>query len=196
MSDTPTPLPANASLEQLRKRAKERVRELRAAGNPNATLADAQFTIARELGFETWAKLKHRIETLRPPGIEPFEQLAIDLAGAYTSGDEWRVRAINANFGTVFPTDFHDEEKVRQQMPSWYAAETRTEELAIADARQMVAHAYGFEDWEKFAASLTGATSRSVVRAGVYQQPAAVLHGGLEGEPAIDARAAIALGLE
>jgi len=154
VSDTPTPLPANPSLEQLRKRAKERVRELRAAGNPNATLADAQFAIARERGFETWAKLKHHIETLRPHGIEPFEQLATDLAGAYTSGDERRVRAINANFGTAFPTDFHDEEIVRQQMPSWYASETRTEELAMADARQMVAHAYGFEDWTKFAASL------------------------------------------
>ena len=154
MSDTPTPLPANPSLEQLRKRAKERVRELRASGNLNATLADAQLVIAREQGFETWAKLKHHIETLRPPGIEPFEQLATDLAGAYTSGDERRVRAINANLGTAFPTDFHDEEKVRQQMSSWYASETRTEELAMADAQQMVAHAYGFEDWAKFAASL------------------------------------------
>jgi hypothetical protein len=34
------------------------------------------------------------------------------------------------------------------------ASETRTEELAIADARQMVAHAYGFEDWAKFTGSL------------------------------------------
>jgi hypothetical protein len=154
MSDTSTPLPASPSLEQLRKRAKERVHELRAAGNTNATLADAQFAIAREQGFETWAKLKHHIETLRPPAIEPFEQLATDLARAYTSGDEQRVRVINANFGTAFPTDFHDEEKVRQQLPSWYSSETRTPELAIADARQMVAHAYGFEHWAMFAASL------------------------------------------
>ena len=58
-----------------------------------------------------WAKLKHHIEALRPPGIEPFEQLANDLAAAYTSGDEKIVRAINANFGTSFPTDFHDPEK-------------------------------------------------------------------------------------
>ena len=154
MSDTPTPLPANPSLEQLRKRAKERVRELRAAGKPSITLADAQFAIAREQGFETWAKLKHHLETLRPPGIQPFEQLAADLADAYTSGDERRVRSINSNFGTAFPTDFHDEEKVRQQMPSWYSSESRTEALAIADARQMVAHAYGFEDWASFSASL------------------------------------------
>ena len=80
MSETSTPLPANPSLGQLQKRAKERVRELRAAGDAGATLADAQFAIAREHGFETWAKLKHHIEALRPPGIEPFEQLAKDLA--------------------------------------------------------------------------------------------------------------------
>src|SRR5205085_7606570 len=34
-------------------------------------------------------------------------------------------------------------------------SDTRSPELATIDARQMVAHAYGFENWEKFAASLT-----------------------------------------
>jgi hypothetical protein len=155
MSGTPTPLPANPSLEQLQKRAKDRVRQLRAAGDPDATLADAQLAIARECGFETWAKMKHYIQALRPPGIEPFELLANDLASAYTSGDEKIVRAINSSFGTAFPTDFHDPDKVRQRMPTWYTSETRSPELAILDARQMVAHAYGFENWAKFAASIT-----------------------------------------
>ena len=40
-------------------------------------------------------------------------------------------------------------------MPTWYASETRSPELAVIDARQMVAHAYGFENWAKFAASIT-----------------------------------------
>jgi hypothetical protein len=155
MSETPTPLPGNPSLEQLQKRAKDRLRERRAAGRADATLADAQFTIAREHGFETWAQLKHHIEALRPPGIAAFEALANDLAAAYTSGDERMVRAINASFGTAFPTDFHDPEKVQQRMPTWYASESRSPELARIDARQMVAHAYGFEDWTKFAASIT-----------------------------------------
>src|SRR5579863_888859 len=155
MSDTSTPLPSNPSLEQLQKRAKDRVRELRAAGHTDATLAEAQFAIAREYGFETWAALKHHIEVLRPPGMEPFERLANDLAAAYTSGDETIVRAINAHNGTAFPTDFHDPDKVRQRMPTWYASETRSPGLAIFDARQMVAHAYGFDNWVKFAASLT-----------------------------------------
>jgi hypothetical protein len=155
MSETSLPLPANPSLEQLKKRAKDRLRELRAAGDPDATLADAQFAIAREYRFETWAELKHHIQALRPPEIEPFERLANDLAAAYTSGDERIVRAINANFGTAFPTDFHDPDKVRQRMPAWHASETRLPELATSDARRMVAHAWGFENWAALAASIT-----------------------------------------
>ncbi|MGV3615369.1 MAG: hypothetical protein ACO1SV_08550 [Fimbriimonas sp.] len=59
------------SLEQLRKQAKELLRHYR-AGDPAArsripgkgrvTLADAQFALARELGFESWARLKHHLD--------------------------------------------------------------------------------------------------------------------------------------
>ena len=45
------------NLEQLRKQAKERVRERRAAGQ-EVTLAQVQFELARELGFQSWPKLK------------------------------------------------------------------------------------------------------------------------------------------
>jgi hypothetical protein len=41
------------SLEQLRKQAKERVRERRAAGQ-EVKLADVQFELAREFGFASW----------------------------------------------------------------------------------------------------------------------------------------------
>lgn len=51
------------NLEQLRKRAKERVRERRAAGG-QVKLADVQFELARELGFASWPKLKAYIERL------------------------------------------------------------------------------------------------------------------------------------
>ncbi len=50
-------------LEQLRKRAKERVRERRAAGE-ELKLADAQLELARELGFASWPKLKAYVERL------------------------------------------------------------------------------------------------------------------------------------
>lgn len=57
------------NLEQLRKQAKERVRERRAAGQ-DAKLADVQFELARERGFASWPKLKAYVERL---GLEqPF----------------------------------------------------------------------------------------------------------------------------
>jgi hypothetical protein len=51
------------NLEQLRKQAKERVRERRAEGQ-EVKLADAQLEIARELGFASWPKLKAYVERL------------------------------------------------------------------------------------------------------------------------------------
>jgi hypothetical protein len=51
------------NLEQLRKQAKERVRERRAAGR-EVKLADVQFELARELGFHSWSKLKAYVERL------------------------------------------------------------------------------------------------------------------------------------
>jgi hypothetical protein len=57
------------SLEQLRKQAKERVRERRADGQ-DVKLAEVQFELARELGFQSWPRLKAYVERL---GLEqPF----------------------------------------------------------------------------------------------------------------------------
>src|SRR5262249_7853378 len=52
------------NLEQLRKQAKERLRETRAAGR-STKLADAQFELARDLGFASWPRLKSYVERLR-----------------------------------------------------------------------------------------------------------------------------------
>ncbi len=51
------------NLEQLRKQAKERVRERRAAGQ-DVRLTDVQFELARDLGFASWPKLKAYVERL------------------------------------------------------------------------------------------------------------------------------------
>jgi ankyrin repeat protein len=80
------------NLEQLRKQAKERVRERRAAGQ-EVTLADVQFELARELGFASWPKLKAYVERL---GLEqPFR---IDL-GYYRA----RARGIASVRGVSLP---------------------------------------------------------------------------------------------
>ncbi|MGH2886610.1 MAG: ankyrin repeat domain-containing protein [Solirubrobacteraceae bacterium] len=51
------------NLEQLRKQAKERVRERRAAGE-EVKLAEVQFELAHELGFKSWPKLKAYVERI------------------------------------------------------------------------------------------------------------------------------------
>ncbi len=54
-------LPERASLEFLKKLAKERLRELR-AGDPAVKLATAQLALAREYGFASWRQLKAEVE--------------------------------------------------------------------------------------------------------------------------------------
>ncbi len=70
MSDSTSSLPARPSLEQLRKRAKERLAELRAT-KPQAKLAQAQLSIAREHGFESWPKLVDNVAAVSSRASEP-----------------------------------------------------------------------------------------------------------------------------
>ena len=81
MSSPASSLPARPSLEQLRKQAKDLLREHRAGlsaalsrfsrYHPSASrrprLADAQLVIARELGFHSWPKLKRHVEAIQRP---------------------------------------------------------------------------------------------------------------------------------
>ena len=112
MSPTPTGLPARPSLEHLRKQAKDLLHRARSGDGDavarfaaviprwgqtpletaigsdptsGAVLADAQFVLAREYGFESWAKLVRHVEsidsTTRPgvfdkPMIRPTELVA------------------------------------------------------------------------------------------------------------------------
>jgi ankyrin repeat protein len=80
------------NLEQLRKQAKERVRERRVAGQVT-TLADVQFELAREFGFASWSKLKAYVERLALE--QPFR---VDLA--YYRG---RARGIASVDGVSLP---------------------------------------------------------------------------------------------
>lgn len=66
MPDSTSQLPPRPSLEQLRKQAKERLADLRRS-RPGARLADAQFALARELGFESWPRLVAHVEAGSPP---------------------------------------------------------------------------------------------------------------------------------
>ncbi|MFN2602791.1 MAG: ankyrin repeat domain-containing protein [Gemmatimonadaceae bacterium] len=64
-------LPERASLEYLKKRAKETFVEIRRR-NPRAKLADAQLAIARDYDFPSWRGLKAEIERRRAPTVDAF----------------------------------------------------------------------------------------------------------------------------
>src|SRR5882672_12327192 len=56
-------LPERPNLDHLKKQAKDRLTTLR-QGSPAARLADAQYALAREYGFGSWAALKAHVESL------------------------------------------------------------------------------------------------------------------------------------
>jgi hypothetical protein len=159
MSDSTSQLPLRPSLEQLRKQAKDRVKTLRAQGI-DATLADVQFALAREYGFKDWADLVHHVETINPPGVRKFEHMAAEIAAAYSSGDPEAIREFNWTYGTSFV--WHREpEAMHRQLPTWCQSESRSMDLAVADARTLVARKSGFATWDELVRSMTGARATS-----------------------------------
>jgi ankyrin repeat protein len=64
-------LPAHASLEYLRKAAKDSLRELRRL-RPDTKLAEAQHRLAQEHGFKSWRALKENVEAARNDGATSF----------------------------------------------------------------------------------------------------------------------------
>src|SRR5262245_34752822 len=64
-------LPDRPSLEYLKRRAKERLAELR-RDDPAAKLASAQLAVARDHGFASWRALKAEVERRRAPVLAAF----------------------------------------------------------------------------------------------------------------------------
>src|ERR1700730_12529421 len=63
--------PERVSLEYLKKLSKDRLRELRLT-DQEATLAEAQLSVARDYGFSSWRALKAEVERRRTGDIAPF----------------------------------------------------------------------------------------------------------------------------
>ena len=119
MSDPASRLPARPSLEQLRKQAKNLLRDYRAGDADSAqrvqlvlprhadaksglTLADAQFTLAREYGFRNWAALVQYVSRVDPTGgalphrppirpseLRPGRVIALPGGGSAPSDTVW-----------------------------------------------------------------------------------------------------------
>src|SRR5215468_2320907 len=64
-------LPERASLEYLKKLAKDRLAELRRA-DPQAKLASALVAVARDHGFPSWRALKAEVERRRTDNVGRF----------------------------------------------------------------------------------------------------------------------------
>src|SRR5262245_35108332 len=154
MSESPARLPERPSLEQLRKQAKgllrdyrggvpaavERVRSLRPRSEAIA-LADAQFVLAREYGFERWPKLIRHVTGLQAPDpLAQFAELANDIAAACAAGDADALGRVNRRFGQSLGPD-ELRARVTQKLTPIVGRPT---EFSLADAQLLVARQYGF----------------------------------------------------
>lgn len=165
MSDEFIPrLPARPSFEQLRKQAQERLRELRRS-DPSVKLADAQFALAREYGFETWARLKHYLELPEPNLSEQFELVAKDLFDAW-HGDA----AALGRLHRIYCSDFNNvqtAEKLREKLSLRPHALGGATELTLESAQLVIARQQGALSWRHLMAS--GDTSRAPYRINLKQ---------------------------
>jgi hypothetical protein len=177
MTDSASRLPARPSLEQLRKQARELLRAVQAgtdtaiqrvrlvsprwcdpAAAHDLTLADAQHVVAREYGFESWAKLVRHVEAINPQGLARYERLAEEVARAYVAGDAAAIRELNSTHNTSFVWDL-EPERMRRRLPTWYASPSRSNDLALADARHLVAKQAGVDSWEELVAAVATVAS-------------------------------------
>lgn len=148
MPDSPSTLPPRPSLEQLRKQAKERLETM-----PGATLADAQFALARHYGFESWAKLKHHVEAQPPAGLEQHEALARDLVAVYRDRDGAAAQRLNDLFHSSLDVDQITQFIKDRLITAFADGEARIANFGLDDAQLVVARLYGFDDWQGFVAS-------------------------------------------
>lgn len=167
MSDSTPGLPHRPSLEQLRKQAKELLRSL-CNGNLSAIgrlhlykpdvlepiLADAQYVLAREHGFDSWPRLVHHIQVAKLPQLEEHQRLAEDLVAAYNSADAAAITRLNDLFHSALNVE-QIRDFVRDKLFDIPDAERHINNLSLPDAQLVLARLYGFKDWDAFLQSST-----------------------------------------
>lgn len=156
-------LPERPSLEQLRKQAKELLQALR-NGDPSALerlhkhkagvtapiLADAQFVIAREHGFESWPRLVHHIQA--DPGIEHHRRIAEDMLAVYNSGDTAAAARLNDVFHSTLDIQ-QIRDFIRDKLFNFPDTQRLLNNFTLVEAQHVVARLYGFRDWDELAQS-------------------------------------------
>ena len=151
MSDTPLDLPARPSIEQLRKQAKERLDAM-----PGARLAEAQFALARDYGFDSWAKLLHHVEALARPDVAQQDGIARDMAAVWQRGDAAAAGRLNDLFHSSLDVD-RIRHFIQDRLFHLPDGAERLARVDLRDTRLLVARLYGFESWDDY---LRGAARR------------------------------------
>jgi len=155
-------LPNRPSLVQLRKQAKELLQRLR-NGDPSAInrlrqykpnvsnpiLADAQFVLAREYGFESWPKLVQHVQS---PELEQHRRIAEDLVAVYNSADVAAATRLNDLFHSTLNIE-QIRDFIRDKLFNVPETQRRIDNFTLADAQLLVAQLYGFQDWNELAKS-------------------------------------------
>jgi hypothetical protein len=159
MSESTPRLPDHPSLAQLRKRAKELLKQLRAGDpaalellrkyKPNASdpiLAHAQFVIAREHGFESWPMLVHHIQSAQTADLEQHRRIAEDLVNVYNLADVDAAARLNDLFRSELNIE-QIRDFVRNKLFNLPDSQLRLDKFTLDDARIVVAQLYGFKNW-------------------------------------------------
>jgi hypothetical protein len=160
-------LPERPSLEQVRKQAKELLQQLRSV-DPSATarlrlyktkvddpiLADAQFVLAREYGFESWSKLVQHIQASQ--NLQQHLRIAEDLVAAYNSADAEVITHLNDLFHSSLNIE-QIRDFIRDKLFNLPDAAQRTNNFTLPDAQLVVARLYGFQNWSELVQSSNAA---------------------------------------
>jgi len=156
MSDRHFELPPHPNLEYYRKQAKHlqrsyitgdaaaQVRVADVLGDRAAErflLSDAQFVLAQEHGFQTWAEFRAHIQSQSTTGDRPVSRLSGIGAGTYASLADFLLTDLRRN-------DPGALRRLRAYVPR-HAAATDASAAELRDARLIIARELGFPTWRE-----------------------------------------------
>jgi len=147
-------LPAHPSLDQYRKQAKELVKAVRtnqpdalqrieewhprAAASRHFTLADAQFVVAQEHGFESWPEFARELKRLSAGPALVWEE----AERAVVAGDDSTLARLLGEHAAMF----------REQQPPEFGPGGLRPDYSGGDARAIILREHQFETWPDFEA--------------------------------------------
>src|SRR5829696_3563289 len=147
MSEHPRALPPRPSIEQLRKQAKECLDTM-----PGAKLADAQFALARDYGFDSWPKLVHHVAAIAAPEVAQHDRMAHDMLAVYRERDQAAAVRLNDLFHSAITVD-QIRHFIEDRLANRPGAAGLPASFDIRAARLVVSGLFGFESWDAFIAA-------------------------------------------